>query len=137
MLQSTRYRIDQTLHLGHMMKLRYTYLCILTNDFPVRHQDSKHCGPTYSTRRTAGMSIAFDHIWMGGDVTGQLMESRFAEYSEFGGDYLPNHYNASISTITQAQCSQSNEFGGILMGAGSTTSAESLNLHDSCSLCHL
>ena len=66
------------------------------------------------------------YIWMGGDVTGQLMESRFAEYSEFGGDYLPNHYNASISTITQAQCSQSNEFGGILMGAGSTTSAESL-----------
>ena len=66
------------------------------------------------------------YIWMGGDVTGQLMESRFAEYSESGGDYLPNHYNASIPTITQNQCGQSNQLGGILMGAGATTSAESL-----------
>ena len=65
-------------------------------------------------------------IWMGGDVTGQLMESRFAEYGETGDDYLPNHYNASITTITQMQCNQAGQIQGILMGAGATTSAESI-----------
>ena len=65
-------------------------------------------------------------IWLGGDVTGQLMESRFAEYGEDHSDYLPNHYNASITTITQMQCNQAGQIQGILMGAGATTSAESI-----------
>tara|TARA_Y100001968_G_scaffold235519_1_gene218689 strand:+ start:985 stop:4962 length:3978 start_codon:yes stop_codon:yes gene_type:complete len=65
-------------------------------------------------------------IWMGGDVTGQLMEELFAEYGEVGDDYLPNHYNSSITPITQTQCNQANQIQGILMGAGATTSAEAL-----------
>ena len=65
-------------------------------------------------------------IWMGGDVTGQLMESRFVEYGDVGHDYLPNHYNSTIVPITQQQCNQASEISGILMGAGATTSAESL-----------
>ena len=62
-------------------------------------------------------------IWLAGDVTGQLMESRFLEYA--GDDYFPNHYNATIVPITQKQCNQI-DIDGILMGAGATTSAESL-----------
>ena len=63
-------------------------------------------------------------IWMGGDVTGQLMESRFLEYGDVGNDYLPNHYNSTITPITQQQCSQAGD--KLSMGAGATTSAESL-----------
>jgi len=66
-------------------------------------------------------------IWMGGDVTGQLMESRFLEYADVSHDYLPNHYNStSVVPITQTQCNQAAEKSGILMGAGASTSAESL-----------
>ncbi|MEE2759107.1 MAG: hypothetical protein VYA86_03915, partial [Candidatus Thermoplasmatota archaeon] len=64
-------------------------------------------------------------IWMGGDVTGQIMEELFAEYGDVGDDYLPNHYNSSITPVTQMQCNQASQIRGVLLGAGATTSAES------------
>ena len=63
------------------------------------------------------------YIWLGGDVTGELMESRFREYS----DSLPNHYNSTVTQVTQAQCSGTNPNGDApLMGASSSTAAEGL-----------
>ncbi|HIF04264.1 MAG TPA: hypothetical protein EYQ80_02305, partial [Candidatus Poseidoniales archaeon] len=63
------------------------------------------------------------YIWLGGDVTGELMESRFREY----GDSLPNHYNSTVTQVTQAQCSGTNPNGDApLMGASSSTAAEGL-----------
>ena len=65
-------------------------------------------------------------IWMGGDVTGQLMETRFREYANVSNGYMPNHFNSSINMITHVQCNMIASTSGVTMGAGATTSAESL-----------
>jgi WD40 repeat protein/ABC-type phosphate transport system substrate-binding protein len=67
------------------------------------------------------------YIWLGGDVTGELMENRFEEYGDSHGDYLPNHYNTSVTQVTQSQCSGVNPFGNApLIGASTSTAAEGL-----------
>jgi len=63
-------------------------------------------------------------MWLGGDVTGQLMETRFREYSDTNSNLLPNHYNSTVTQVTQFQCSSS--IAKLLVGASSSTAAESL-----------
>ena len=83
-------------------------------------------GKYYAAFYTFYSSDSF--IWMGGDVTGQLMESRFREYQNVSHGYMPNHFNSSINMVTQVQCNLIASSHGVTMGAGATTSAESLTV---------
>ena len=85
-----------------------------------------HFGAKYRGRIYTFYS-ADAYIWMGGDVTGELMEYRFEEYGDSHGDYLPKHYNSTVTQATQAQCSGTNPNGNApLIGASSSTAAEGL-----------
>ncbi|MEE3083543.1 MAG: hypothetical protein VX320_05625, partial [Candidatus Thermoplasmatota archaeon] len=68
------------------------------------------------------------YAWMGGDVTGELMESRFQEYADTHSDYVPMHYNSTVTQVTQNQCSSFNPMGAAapLISASASTSAEGL-----------
>ena len=68
------------------------------------------------------------YAWLGGDVTGELMESRFQEYADNNSDYIPMHYNSTVTQVTQNQCSGFNPMGDAapLIGASSSTAAEGL-----------
>ena len=85
------------------------------------HFGAKYYGGVYTFHSESA------YHWMGGDVTGELMENRFREYAEVAGDFLPHHYNASVTQVTQSQCAGVNPMGDApLLGASSSTAAKGL-----------
>ncbi|GIS44902.1 MAG: hypothetical protein Ct9H90mP16_19720 [Candidatus Poseidoniales archaeon] len=65
-------------------------------------------------------------IWLGGDVTGQLMESRFAEYGEVIAIISQITTTHPLPQLLRCNAINPGQIQGILMGAGATTSAESI-----------
>ena len=65
------------------------------------------------------------YAWLGGDVTGELMQSRFHEYADSYSDYIPMHFNSTSVQTTNYLCNDINPKGNSpLIGASSSTAAE-------------
>ncbi|MEE2812175.1 MAG: hypothetical protein VX627_04010 [Candidatus Thermoplasmatota archaeon] len=65
------------------------------------------------------------YAWLGGDVTGELMQSRFHEYADNHSDYIPMHFNSTTIQTTAYLCSGTNPKGNApLIAAASSTAAE-------------
>ena len=65
------------------------------------------------------------YAWLGGDVTGELLGSRFFEYADSHSDYIPMHFNSTTIQTTNSLCNGVNPKGDApLIGASSSTAAE-------------
>ena len=65
------------------------------------------------------------YAWLGGDVTGELMEDRFFEYADNHSDYIPMHFNSTTLQTTNNLCNGVNPKGNApLIAAASSTAAE-------------
>jgi len=64
------------------------------------------------------------YLWLGGDVTGEMMQDQFREYLVSYSDFIPNHYNSTVKQVTQNQCNDYNPHAiSPLLGASSSTAA--------------